>query len=310
MQSIRQVMDKFMQDHYNEADYQDTLAKIMTYPEIQSFIHDHQDQISQEMIANSRSKLNEYRREMERIKAGKPGQNPGFAPVLFINGNYIDVSYQPTPQYLIHEKTRKRDALIDNRMMSKDVRQASFDSFYTQSKFRPFLLQQALDWLDAYQENPYDVQAFYLTGPFGVGKTYLLGAMANQLADLGYEVTMVHYPSFTSEVKQNIQSGQYKEMIDAVKKVPVLILDDLGAEANTVWVRDEVLTIILEYRMKESLATFFSSNKTMNELAQHLASTRDGGMETVKADRIMERIRYLAREINFQGENLRQRGRR
>ena len=39
--------------------------------------------------------------------------------------------------------------------------------------------------------------------------------------------------------------------------VPVLILDDIGSEMNTQWVRDEVLGPILQFRMLEELPTFF-----------------------------------------------------
>ena len=61
--------------------------------------------------------------------------------------------------------------------------------------------------------------------------------------------------------------------------LPVLMLDDLGAESMTSWGRDEVLGTILQFRMLESLPTFFTSNFDFKELAEsfNLYSTRGKG---------------------------------
>ena len=48
-----------------------------------------------------------------------------------------------------------------------------------------------------------------------------------------------------------------------LKTSPILMLDDIGAESNSAWFRDEILMIVLEYRMMQELPTFFSSNLTI-----------------------------------------------
>ncbi|HAQ1031628.1 TPA: primosomal protein DnaI, partial [Enterococcus faecium] len=93
--------------------------------------------------------------------------------------------------------------------------------------------------------------------------------------------------------------------LDAVKRSPILMIDDIGADAMSSWIRDEVFGVILQYRMQEQLPTFFSSNFTMDELEQHLSVTQRGDEEPLKAKRIMERIRYLTKEIEMTGRNRR-----
>ena len=66
--------------------------------------------------------------------------------------------------------------------------------------------------------------------------------------------------------------------------------------------------VILEYRMQEELPTFFSSNFSMDELTDHLAQDNNGNSEPLKAQRIMERIRFLSREVRMVGPNLRAKG--
>ena len=64
----------------------------------------------------------------------------------------------------------------------------------------------------------------------------------------------------------------------------------------TEWSRDEVLGTILQYRMQEGLTTFFTSNLTIKDLEEHF-SVSHGGVEKVKAKRIIERIKQLTTEM-------------
>lgn len=305
MKTIKQVMSEMQTRFPQTASAQEQLERIMAYPPIKAFIEEHSHQLSSQMIADSRSKLNEYMLEKEAINRGESGQNPGFTPELFINYNYIDVTYVPTEAYLSQEAQRKRDSLIDNRMMSRDVREAQLDEYDLSSEDRLELMEEVSDFLAQAKQDIKECRGIYLTGPFGVGKTYLLGALANSLVKLGIAVKMIHYPTFALEIKSLIgQNDQLNERINQTKKVPVLMIDDIGAESNSPWVRDEVLGVILEYRMKESLVTFFTSNFSIAELEIHLSSSRDSE-EPLKAKRLMQRVRYLAKEYPLKGRNRR-----
>src|SRR5699024_12151596 len=131
-----------------------------------------------------------------------------------------------------------------------------------------------------YKKNPHRAQGLYISGEFGVGKTYLLGALANALVKLNKSVTMIHYPTFTTEIKSTFADNSTQQVLTDVKSVDILIIDDIGAEANRVWGREEVLTTMLEYRMKESLPTSFSPTFNLKETESNLASSREEGKET------------------------------
>lgn len=84
------------------------------------------------------------------------------------------------------------------------------------------------------------------------------------------------------------------------------MLDDIGADSMSSWIRDDVLGVVLQHRMQEQLPTFFSSNFSMKQLEEeHLRITQRGEDEPLKAKRIMERIRYLSKEVNMIGQNRR-----
>ncbi|UUX35540.1 primosomal protein DnaI [Fundicoccus culcitae] len=283
-----------------------TIRKTLNYEPIQAFVMANKDQISEEMISKSLSKLNEFKLESEALNRGEQGQNPGFRPQLFINEGYIDVTYVPTQDYYEQQNNRRKASLLDNRMMSRDVRNASLADFDTEnSPSRQILLEAVMNFIDVYFTNPKQAQGLFIVGPFGVGKTFLLGALANYLVSRNVAVTMIHYPTFASDIKASISNNTTHEILQRVKSVDVLMIDDIGAESNSVWLRDEVLSVILEYRMKESLATFFTSNGSISNLESHLTQSRES-IEPLKAKRLMERINFLAKEYTLSGENRRQ----
>ncbi|MBS4456831.1 primosomal protein DnaI [Tuanshanicoccus lijuaniae] len=305
MQTIQEILQKIMElPHFNEY-FQATVKRILHHEAVQQFINEHSDDISQEMIQNSLSKLNEFVLEHDAYQRGEDGKNPGFKPVLFLNQNYIDIAYRPTDGYLKRQQDRKAKALLENRMMSRDVREASWDRLKMDTPSRKQLVNEITRFVSNYRQHPETTQGLYISGPFGVGKTYVLGALANSLAQTGVKVTMLHFPTFANNLKKSIETNGVHELVNDTKKVPILMLDDIGSENNSAWIRDDVLGVILEYRMKESMPTFFTSNFSMDELEQHLATTREG-VEKVKAARLMERMRYVAKEVQLDGENLRQ----
>ena len=82
----------------------------------------------------------------------------------------------------------------------------------------------------------------------------MMAALAHDLSEKRQaSTTLLHFPSFAIDVKNAISSGLVKETVDQVKKAEILILDDIGAEQMSAWVRDEILQVILQHRMQENL---------------------------------------------------------
>lgn len=152
-------------------------------------------------------------------------------------------------------------------------------------------------------------KGLYLNGNFGSGKTYMISALFNELAKKGVKSYIVYFPELLRNLKSSFSSNEYDEVsyedkFETIKKIPLLLIDDIGAENVTAWSRDEVLGTLLQYRMDAKLPTFFTSNLTIDELEAHLSIT-NGKVDKVKARRIIERIRYLSLEMQLIGVNRR-----
>ena len=282
--------------------YQDLVQKIMKDPDVVAFIQ--QESLTPEELNRSISKFNQYITERDKFLRGDTDYiAKGYKPILVMNHGYADVSYEETPELIAAEK----EAAIKNRLklinLPASLKKVSFADVDADDEKRFTVFQRLVEFSEAY---PHVRKGLYLYGDFGVGKSFMVAALAHDLSEKrGVSSTLLHYPSFVIDVKNAIGDGNVKTLVDEIKLSEVLILDDIGAEQSTAWVRDEILQVILQYRMQENLSTFFTSNFNFEELEQHFAKGKHGNDETWEARRVMERIRYLAEETRLEGVNRR-----
>lgn len=202
------------------------------------------------------------------------------------------------------KKLEKERAYQNNVMivdMPKEILDASMKNIYTDDKNRLETIKWLTTFIKKYEMGE-KTKGLYLTGNFGCGKTYLVAACFNELAKKGKKVAIVYYPEFLRELKESF-SDDFKNIFNKTKKAELLLIDDIGAETTTNWNRDEILGTILQYRMQESLPTFFTSNLSIKELEEHLAGSDSEGK--IKSRRIIERIKYLTDNITMVAENRR-----
>ncbi|MCC5889049.1 MAG: primosomal protein DnaI [Alkalibacterium sp.] len=307
MDSIKEQLDKLM----DASKLSDMFSRIMKNevfkdPEVLAFLSENKDALDKEAIERSASKLYEFVSEKRKVGNDDSSLAPGYRPKLILNNHRIDVTYVPTSELIQKQKEEKIKSRIRSLYMPKDLKEARLEDFEATRK-RQKALDKAITFIENYLESPKSFhKALYLHGPFGVGKTFLLGGIAHELSEQGYPSLIVHFPTFAVEMKNSIGKNTTEDKLDKFKKAPVLMIDDIGADSLSSWIRDDILGVILQYRMQEELPTFFTSNFDMNQLEkEHLSVTQRGETEPLKAKRIMERIRFLSEEVEMSGENRR-----
>ena len=297
MESVGDVL----KDHPSRFQYQDLVQQIVKDPDVAAFIQ--KESLSQEELNRSISKFNQYITERDKFLRGDTDYIArGYKPILVMNHGYADVSYEETLELIAAEK----EAAIKNRLrlinLPASLKKASLAQVDLDDLGRLPVFEKLLAFVEQY---PAIRKGLYLYGDFGVGKSFMVAALAHDLSEKRQaSTTLLHFPSFAIDVKNAISSGLVKETVDQVKKAEILILDDIGAEQMSAWVRDEILQVILQHRMQENLPTFFTSNFNFEELERHFATSRNGD-ETWQAKRVMERVKFLAKEIHLEGVNRR-----
>ena len=271
--------------------------------DVKAFLEQHKEELTSEAIRKGMSALLEFRMERDARKNNKEVKAPGLEPCLEVHNGFILVNYKRTEEAIREERERKRKRLIHSINMPKNIAEARFsDTALTPE--RQEVIGELLKFINSYKPNSTEYQkGLYLAGPFGVGKTYMMGALANELSENGVETTLVNVPTYSAEIKQAIATNTVEAKLVSIKNTPILVLDDIGAEMNSAWFRDEVLMVILQHRMLQELPTFFTSNFTIDQLEAHFAHSNKGDQELLKAKRLIERIRFLAKEYFVDGQN-------
>lgn len=144
----------------------------------------------------------------------------------------------------------------------------------------------------------------YLYGKCGVGKSLLLYSFAKNLVKNGANVLFAYYPDLVRELQSSITNGNLEKLILKLKKTDILMIDDIGRESNTQYIRDEVLGPVLQYRCDNNLPMFMTSNRDLNLLEKHL-SDANNTIDTVKAKAMVSRIKYLMDDYELKDRDYR-----
>jgi DNA replication protein DnaC len=111
-----------------------------------------------------------------------------------------------------------------------------------------------------------------LTGPSGCGKTHLAAAIANERIGRGYPVFFITIPDLLQHLRSTFSSDSeilYDEFFNRVRNTPLLILDDLGAQATTPWA-EEKLGQLLTHRFSSQMPTVIVTITPIEQLEDRI----------------------------------------
>lgn len=308
MEKINDTLKKLGANSSFQERYQKMKQEVLKNPDVRTFLREQEEYLTSEMMEIGMIKLYEYANQSKECnKCPNLGScinvMKGYHPKLVIIRGRIDIQYDRCPRKVMEENKKKKEKLIQSLYVPKDILEASFNQMDI-GQDRADAVRAAINFVKQYEPGKKQ-KGLYFYGEFGVGKSYILGAIANELSQKQISSMIVYVPELFREMKGSIADSTLNEKLESIKREPILMLDDIGAETMSSWIRDEVLGPILQFRMLENLPTFFSSNFDFSGLEHHLTYTQRGEEEKMKAMRVMERIRYLASPIHVKGPNKR-----
>jgi DNA replication protein DnaC len=140
-----------------------------------------------------------------------------------------------------------------------------------------------------------------ITGPTGVGKSYLISAMGHQGCLKGYKVLYFNCQKLFASLKLAKADGSYPKEIIRIEKSDLLILDDFGLQSLDTQTRMILLEIIEDRYDKKS--TIIGSQLPVDKWYDLIG-------EGTIADAILDRLYHGSHRIDLKGESMRKKNKK
>lgn len=135
-------------------------------------------------------------------------------------------------------------------------------------------------------------RGMYIWGSVGTGKTYAAYAIMKKLGQMGIRATIYTAPDLMDKMRDDFDHKDSYNLERLLENRGVLIIDDLGAEKVSEWVK-ETLHRIIDKRYREVLPTIVTSNNSLDELSERVG------------DRIPSRLAEMCDVVELKGEDRR-----
>lgn len=268
--------------------------QVLADEDVRQFISE--NNIEKEMVIKYLSQFKEY------FKYRESGLNRKY-PKLKFKHNQISVEYEFSKEDEQRIKDGVRKGIVRDYVTSK-TKGVTFDDIEVDPT-NAFLKKQLIDLVENYRYGD-SQNGLWIHGKVGIGKTYMISAMANALASKGAGVVFVNWLNTITQITDSYsyrkhESHEKEYQINKLSKAEILIIDDIGTEKSSQHNLKDVLYQILENRTNALKPTFFTSNYSIAEY-EEINANNVGRMD---AERLTERIEMLAKEVRLTGENKR-----
>ena len=135
-----------------------------------------------------------------------------------------------------------------------------------------------------------------ITGPTGVGKSWLACALGHKACREGYSVLYLRLTRLWRELAVSRGDGRYLKLLAGLARMDLIILDDLGTEALGEAERHDLLEI-LEDRY-ERRSTLVTSQLPVGHWHETIG-------DPTLADAILDRLVHNAHKLVLKGESMR-----
>jgi len=135
-----------------------------------------------------------------------------------------------------------------------------------------------------------------ITGPSGVGKSFIAQALGNQACLTGYKVLYANTARYFTKLKLAKIDGTYMKELQKLLKIDLVILDDFGLQAFDNHAREALIDIVDDRHKNKS--TIVSSQIPVSAWYDIIG-------EGTIADAILDRLVNSSHRIDLKGESLR-----
>ena len=203
------------------------------------------------------------------------------------------------------------DRLIANARIPSRYAHCELQSFYLREKLTTKSIELAKLAAETFvEEFPSTTPiGLLLMGPQGVGKTHLaVGIVKALIKRKAVPCLFRAFPELLKEIQMSyspISQSSELTLLTPVLDTDVLVLDELGSQTPSAWVKDTV-SYILNYRYSENKVTLFTTNYLDSDDPM---STRKGAFYSLRdriGDQMRSRLYEMCKTVVMAGNDFRQ----
>ena len=164
-------------------------------------------------------------------------------------------------------KQRETERLLGKSGLGKRFAARRFETFNVTPATKQ-AYEACVSFCDTFTE---DSKGIRLVGSYGCGKTHLTAAIIHRLAENGIGGVFVVVPELLRAIRRsyNQPNEDSDKVVSVAEDAPLLVLDDLGAEKPSDWVREQ-LYVIINRRYENMLPTIVTTNCSTQELVDRI----------------------------------------
>jgi DNA replication protein DnaC len=164
-------------------------------------------------------------------------------------------------------KQRETERLLGESGLGKRFAARRFETFNVTPATKQ-AYEACVSFCDTFTE---DSKGIRLVGSYGCGKTHLTASIIHRLAEQGIGGVFVVVPELLRAIRKGYNSPDEgaDKLVSLTEDAPLLVLDDLGAEKPSDWVREQ-LYVIINRRYENMLPTVVTTNFSTQELVDRI----------------------------------------
>lgn len=190
----------------------------------------------------------------------------------------------------MHRDNRRLARLLKNAKLKQQAAVEDIDYRHPRGLVRQAMMELANGaWIEAGRN-------VLITGPTGVGKSYIACALGNLAARAGHPVLYARAPRLFESLHQARGDGSHLKALTRMGKVQVLIIDDFLITPLAVAERKDFLEIIED--RYASTATVITSQCPLKDWHEAIG-------DPTLADAICDRLMHNAYKFELRGESIR-----
>jgi DNA replication protein DnaC len=197
-------------------------------------------------------------------------------------------------------EVRRIERLLEEAKIPKRYEACDLESYDANEPSQKSAKRDALKFLEKY---PLVDVGLLLVGPCGVGKTHLAVSLLKRvISEKGDRGLFYDFRDLLREIQSSWNPVSQTSELDILRPVleaDLLVLDELGANKPTDWVRD-TMSHIINCRYNDRKLTIFTSNYLDNPVRQGEESLTDR-----IGTRLRSRLYEMCKVIEIQGEDFR-----